>query len=89
MVDYTSDKWKNAYPELDNFFEKEPKLPKNNRIFDNTIIGGDGLVFNDKKILNYSIIKNNTFVPAEAIKSEMNLHGWFYLRSATSSGIYA
>ncbi len=65
-VPYRNDVWKNAYPELYNLLEDEPKAPKNNKFNDNIIIGGNGVIVRCEKQVEKHLKRcGNSYVEGE------------------------
>ena len=62
-VPYRSEIWKKAYPNLYNILDDEPSLPKYNKFYNNTVVGGEGIIMNDAKLEQYLERSNNTYTP--------------------------
>ncbi len=79
-VPYQSDIWKAAYPKLYNILEDEPTLPKYNKFYKNTIIGGDGVAMSSEKLEQYFEHYDNKYTDLSYNTPHIwHLEKWFYL----------
>ena len=79
-VPYQSDIWKEAYPHLYNILDDEPTLPKYNKFYSNTVIGGDGVAMSGAHLEQYMEHYDNTYTPLSTNTPYIwHLAKWFYL----------
>lgn len=79
-VDYRSEIWKKAYPELYGFLDNEPLLPIGNRICDNTVTGGDGFCFESEEVSELIKMRGNKFINSNIFeRHETNHANWYYI----------
>ena len=79
-VPYRSEIWKNAYPALYNVLDDEPTLPKYNKFYNNTIIGGDGVAMTYEKIEKYFEHFDNKYINrTDKTPYIDHLEDWHYL----------
>lgn len=69
-VDYKSPVWKNAYPELYNILDNEYAKPLGNSFYDNTIIGGDGIIVSSEDVVSLLEMYGNTHIKHETAHFE-------------------
>lgn len=79
-VDYRSDIWKNAYPELYSIRENDMLMPMGNTITDNLIIGGDGFALQSSDIEALTELHGNSFVMLNLEEPHDIYHDtWYYI----------
>ncbi len=65
-VPFRNEIWKNAYPELYNLLDDEPKAPKNNIFNDNIMVGGNGVIVRrEKHVEKYLKRSGNSYSEGE------------------------
>ncbi len=79
-VPYRSEIWEKAYPYLYKILDDEPTLPKYNKFYRNTVIGGIGITLTDKYIDDLLERYDNTYVEvSDNEKAYKNLpKHWLY-----------
>ena len=77
-VDYQNESWKKAFPRLQNYLEDEPWYPKYNSFTDNTIVGGNGLLFESGEDVGEHIrVEHNRYVKTpNAYEIRFDTKGW-------------
>lgn len=80
-VPYRSEIWEKAYPQLYNILDDEPTLPKYNKFYNNTVVGGDGITMNDARIEKLLERNNNTYTPLSTDTPHLSyLDTWHYIK---------
>ena len=80
-VPYRSDVWKKAYPHLYNILDDEPTLPKYNKFYNNTVIGGDGIIMSGEKLEKFLERNNNKYTPLSTdTPHRKNIDSWHYIK---------
>ena len=79
-IDYKSDIWKNAYPELYIIEENDMLMPVGNSITDNIVIGGDGFALQSEDIEEITEIHGNSFANMNYPEEYDKYHAdWYYI----------
>lgn len=79
-VDYKSEVWRNAYPELYNIKENNMLMPIGNVITDNLVIGGDGFALQFKDIEDITEMHGNSFANINFEEEHDKYHSdWYYI----------
>lgn len=79
-VPYQNEYWQKAYPKLQTLLEDEPKKPKYNKFYNNTIVGGDGVTCTNETVASYLEHYNNTYIPKiNNAPHNPNQEDWFFL----------
>ncbi|MBQ8233241.1 MAG: right-handed parallel beta-helix repeat-containing protein [Lachnospiraceae bacterium] len=61
-VEYKSEVWKKAYPELYVIMDENQGEPSGNEFYDNIVVGGDGLALCKEDIKKFMAVRGNRFV---------------------------
>lgn len=79
-VEYKSDIWKRAYPELYAIEDNDMLMPMGNSIVNNVVIGGDGFALQSEDIKDITEIKGNSFSAMNFPEEHDTYHAdWYYI----------
>jgi len=79
-VPYQNEYWKTAYPKLYNILDDEPTLPKYNKFYKNTVVGGDGIAMTNETLERFMEHFDNTYTPLSTNTPYIwHLEKWYYL----------
>lgn len=79
-IDYRSDIWKKAYPELYTIEENDKLMPLGNKIKNNTVIGGCGFALQSEKLVSITEIEGNEFAVFSQMPERDKFHAdWYYI----------
>lgn len=77
-IDYRSEIWKNAYPELYVIEENDKLMPLGNKFRNNTVIGGNGFALQSEDLAHITVIEGNVFMPF-GYTADRVLPDWVYI----------